>query len=160
MFEFEPGLMIWTTVSFAIFVFLMYRFALPPLLKVLKEREKVIADSLSAAHESQKRSEDLMISSGKKLAEAGAIAKKMIDEAKVEGEGLKEGIVASSKRQADLFLAKAKEDLRRERDLMIEDIKGKTADLIVEASSKVLGKQVGQNENQRIIEESLASWQK
>jgi F-type H+-transporting ATPase subunit b len=159
MFEFEPGLMIWTTVSFGIFVYLMYRFVLPPLLKVLKERERVIADSLSAARENQKRSEDLLASSNKKIAEASDIARKILDEARGEGERLKEGMLASSKRQSELFLAKAKEDLRREKDQMISEIKGKTADLIVEASSKVLGKYVDKTENRRIIEESIASWQ-
>lgn len=160
MFEFEPGLMIWTTVSFGIFVYLMYRYVMPPIIKVLKEREKVIADSLHAAEESRKRSEELIASSNKRLAEANLVSKKMIDEAKLEGEQLKQYMMSVSKKQADLFIAKAKEDLRREKDEMISEIKGKTADLIIEASSKLLGKKLDKGDNQRIIEESISGWQR
>lgn len=159
MFEFEPGLIIWTSVSFLLLVILMYRVALPPLLKVLKEREQAIAASLSAAAESQKRSEEIIASSTRKLAEAGAVAKKMLDEAKLEGEKIREDMMSSSEKRADLFLAKAKEDLKREKDDMILEIKGKTADLIISASSKVLGKKVDKGEDRRIIEESISEWE-
>ena len=47
--HFFTPLFFWTLVSFGIFFFLLYRYALPPLLQVMDEREKKIRDNIGDA---------------------------------------------------------------------------------------------------------------
>lgn len=155
MFEFEPGLIIWTTVSFAILVILMYRLALPPIIAVLREREKTITDALSAAEEGRKKSDELLAAYKQKLSEGSATAQKIIDQAKFEGEKLKREIVETGRKNADLLMVRAQEDLKREKEKLVSEIKSETADLIIAAAGKLLRKNIGKAQNIEIIEETL-----
>ena len=160
MFEFEPGLMVWTSVSFAILVFLMYKLLLPPILKVLKDREKAISDSLKASSDDHKRAEELVRTSNLALAEANKVAARILMEARAEGEKLKGSLVDAARREADLIHLKAGQDLDREKNRMISEIRRKTADIVILASSKVIRKNINKKENMSIVEGSLKEWQK
>jgi len=160
MFEIESGIIFWDTVAFAIVVWVMYRWALPPLLKVLREREKTISDSLAAAAENQKKSEELLSSSKQKIAEASQSAQKIVNQAMLEGEQLKEEIVRTSKKEAEFLMVKAKEDLQREKNEILSDIRMQTANLVTAAASRVLRKKIDKAENERLVEESIKACQR
>ncbi len=155
MFEIESGLIIWTSISFAILVFLMYRLALPPIIKMLKEREKTITDALARADESRVQSEELLSSYRQKLAEGAETAQKIIDQAKLEGDKLKEELLASGRKRADLLLVRAQEDLKKEKNKLVAEIKAETADLIILAASKLIGRKIDKDQNIKIIEGNL-----
>lgn len=155
MFEVETGLIFWNIVSFAILVFLMYRWLLPPLLKMLQEREKTIADSLAAAAENRRQAEEGLLLTRQKIAEASRNAEKIIGQAALEGDKLKEDIVEASRKEAGFLLIRAKEDIQRERNEALAEVREKTADLVVAAAGRVLGKKIDPVENGRLIEESI-----
>ena len=160
MFEFESGIIFWNTVSFLILVFVMYRWALPPLMKMLRERGKMIADSLAAAAENQKKSEELLSSAKQKIAEVSQSAQKIVNQAMLEGEQLKEEIISASKKEAEFLMIKAKEDLQREKNDILSAIRTQTADLIIAAANRVLGKKIDKAENERLVEESIKACQR
>ena len=155
MFEIETGLIIWTSVSFAILVILMYKLALPPILAMLREREKTISKALSQAEERRRRSEELLAGYRQKLAEAAQMGGKMLEEAKREGEKLKLEMIDSGRKNADLLLARAQEDLKKEKNKLVAEIKSETADLVTLAASKVIRKNLDKGQNIKIIRESL-----
>jgi len=158
MFEFEPGLVIWTSVSFGILLLLMYKLVLPPLINMLKERERTIAYSISSAENERKKAEEVLAASNKKLAEAEDVARKMILEARAQGEQIKQEMLKASRKQAELTLVRAREGLYREKEGIILSVKSRMADLILRASSKVLSKKVDKAGNKKIIEESISKW--
>ena len=47
MLEINPGLIIWTLVTFVLLVFTLGKFAWKPIVNALHEREQSIADSLA-----------------------------------------------------------------------------------------------------------------
>ena len=53
----EPGLIIWTVVTFLLLVFLLGKFAWKPIMAVLKERESTIRQALDEAKQARKDSE-------------------------------------------------------------------------------------------------------
>jgi len=159
MFEVETGIIFWNTVAFAVLVLVMYRWALPPLLKMMQEREKTIADSLTSADESQKQAEELLASARQKIAEASLNAQKMVDQAVAEGERLKKDIIHTSKKEAEIVMLKAREDLQREKKEIISAVRAQTADLVVAAAGRVIRQKIDKTEDQKLIEESLKACQ-
>ncbi|MFA4905693.1 MAG: F0F1 ATP synthase subunit B [Candidatus Margulisiibacteriota bacterium] len=155
MFELETGLIFWNAVSFAILVLLMYRWALPPLLNMLKERGAVIERSLTAASESQKQAEAALLIVKQKLAEANLTAQKILESAKGEGEKLKEDLVSAAQRESGLIITRAKADLQREKDEILSEIEKHTAELVVAAAGRILRKKINPDEDQRLIKESI-----
>ena len=49
MFKLEPGLIIWTSISFGILFIFLYRFILPQIIKYLEEREMKIFKTIEEA---------------------------------------------------------------------------------------------------------------
>ncbi len=155
MFEIESGLIIWTSISFAILVFLMYRLALPPILKVLKERENTISQALSQAEAGKRESETLLSAYRQRLAEASETGEKMLLEARREGEKLKQVIIEAGRKNADLLIVRAQEDLKKEKNRIVSEIKAEEADLVALAAGKLLKRKIDKAENIKLIEESL-----
>ena len=160
MFEFDTGIIFWNTVAFAILVFLMYKWALPPLLEILKEREKSISDSLAEAHTHRQQAEAVLSSAKQKINEANQAAQRIVDQAQSEGEKIKKELGETGKKEAEFFLARAKEDLNRQKNEIISEIKTQTAELVAEVAGKVLGKKMDKVEDARLIDESLKAWKK
>jgi F-type H+-transporting ATPase subunit b len=63
MFTFEPGVAIWTLISFLIVLIVLSKFVLPPITKAIDERKTKIAKDLktaeTAAHKAERSSSDL-----------------------------------------------------------------------------------------------------
>jgi F-type H+-transporting ATPase subunit b len=156
MLEFESGLFIWTTISFGILVVLLYKVALPPLLAFLSKREQLIADSISEAEANQKKSEEMLLEYKKKLAELHHTADKIIDSAKAEATSARQSIIEKTNKQADLIMDKAQMDLVREKEKMLNEVRGQIASLVISAASKILRREVSERDNLTIIEESVA----
>ncbi|OGC05870.1 ATP synthase F0 subunit B [candidate division WOR-1 bacterium RIFCSPLOWO2_02_FULL_46_20] len=155
MFEFETGIIIWTSISFAVLVFLMYRYALPPLITVLKEREQLIAGSLTDAETRQKESQAVLASARERLTETDRIAQKIITDAKRETEAIKKEARLNSEKEAATFLAAAKEELVQEQKQIVSQLKEQTADLVILAAQKILNQKIDQDANRRLIDEAI-----
>jgi F-type H+-transporting ATPase subunit b len=155
MFEIQSALIFWTSISFGILVVLLYRFALPPLIGFLEKREQMIADSISAAQENQKRSEDTLLENKKQLTLAQRQAERLLASAKEEGERLKGEVLERAENHARFVLEQARLDLVHEREKILDGVKKETVGLVAAAASKLLRRSINPQDNQRIIEESL-----
>jgi F-type H+-transporting ATPase subunit b len=155
MLEFEPGLFIWTIVSFGLLVVLLYKVALPPLLAFLAQREKMIADSLVEADENRKRSEDLLAEYKKKLAEVHKNAEKIIAGATEEGRKAKDEIISKASHEADRIIEKAKYELVKEKNNILVEAQREIVGLVAAATGRVLQRVITADEDKRLIEQSL-----
>ena len=147
--------MIWTVVSFGLLVLLLYKAALPPILALFAQREKMIADSIELTMKNEKRSEELAAEYREKLNQINQKADRMIDESKKDGEKLKNEILERAEKQAELIALRASQDIARERDKIFAEVRRSTAELVALAAGKVLRKTISPADNRRLIEESL-----
>jgi len=155
MFNIETGLIIWTTISFAILVALMYKVALPPLISLLKERESKIATMINSAEENRKKSEEMLSSYKQKISEASQDALKLIEQAKKDGSKLKEEIITAAKREAQYVIEKAQGDMAIEKDKIMAEVKEFTADLVVAAAGKIIKQKLDPVADRKLAEEAL-----
>ncbi|HLA69270.1 MAG TPA: F0F1 ATP synthase subunit B, partial [Bacteroidota bacterium] len=93
MFDINPGLSIWTTVVFVLLVLVLGKFAWKPLLKTLQDREKSIRDSLEQAERARAEAAELLKQNERNMARADEEYQKIVREAKVFGEKMKDDIV-------------------------------------------------------------------
>jgi F-type H+-transporting ATPase subunit b len=155
MLEFESGLIFWTAVSFGILVVLLYRVALPPLLALLAQREKMSADSLSQAAEEKEKAAMLAAEQKQQLAEVRKQVDQMLAQAREEGDRIRAEIVIRAEKQAEKILEQSRQDLSREREKMVGAVKASTAELIVAAAGKLLRRVVSESEHHRLMKESI-----
>ncbi|RJQ33157.1 MAG: ATP synthase F0 subunit B [Actinobacteria bacterium] len=155
LFKPEPGLIIWTLLAFGTLLVLLKRFAFKPILGVLEEREKRVAQSLDKADKTRVEADRLLADYKKQMKEAKSQAQKVIEEAKLAGEKTKQEIIAAANDQAQELIDKAKKQIDKERKKALEEIQKVSADLILSAASSVIGKSLSGQDHQKLIEQYL-----
>jgi F-type H+-transporting ATPase subunit b len=155
----DPGLYIWTIVTFLVLLGLLARFAWRPLLDALEQRQEVIRKSLDDARQARQELEQVKTDAAKLLAqarsEAGDIisrtrsdAARFADEMKQKARTDAETLVKHAERQIEMQAARAMETIRRE-----------TVDLSVEIASKILRRSISKEDNERLIADTLKEMQ-
>jgi F-type H+-transporting ATPase subunit b len=129
-------------IAFLILLWVFWKFIAPPLSQAIDERQKKIAEGLSAADRGQKSLDEAKARAEDVIREARDRANQIVDAASkrsneiveaAKASALNEGdrLIASAKQQIELDTAKAREALRRE-----------VADLAVKSAAKVLGREI------------------
>jgi F-type H+-transporting ATPase subunit b len=155
MLEFEPGLIIWTSVSFGLLVLLLYRVGVPALIAFLNEREKFIADTLAQAADTKQQAEAALSENRKQLERVQAEADRILAQAKIEGDKLRDETVLKAEKKAQLIVEQAQQELTQQKDKLESDVRRSMADLLAAAAGKLLRRIVSQDEHHQLIEDSL-----
>ncbi|MEX0736435.1 MAG: F0F1 ATP synthase subunit B, partial [Bacteroidota bacterium] len=111
MFDINPGLTIWTIVTFVLLAFVLGKYAWKPLLKSLHDREDAIRDALDQSEKARAEAAELLKQNEKNMAKADEEYQKAMREAKALGEKLKEEIMTRARQQAQQELQHAKEEI-------------------------------------------------
>ena len=158
--QLDPGLFIWTIITFLLVLFLLSKFAWKPLLKVLQEREDEIKSSLKDAEVAKTELEKVNLESEKILNNARAEARKIQAESKSVSEKQRDEIIHKAKEEAKKIVVNAESQIKMEKDLAIKQIQEKVIDLTFSISEKVIKKNLTTDDNQKIIKDSLKSLEK
>ena len=90
----------------------------------------------------------------KVLAEANQKAQEMIDDAKEAAKQVGEAEGQKAVKQAEEIIRKAREATEADRDQMMSELKAEIGRLVVETTSKVSGKVLTDEDQQRLIDET------
>ena len=143
-------------VNFTILLVVLRLVAWGPLIRMLDERRERIRESLAAAEEMKS-----------KAAESDRQLHDQIESARREGQALvaqaqeiSARIQADARTQAqadaEVTLARARNEIQLERDSAIADLRKEFADLTIAAAEKVINQSLDRNAHRRLIDEALA----
>jgi len=143
-------------VNFTILLVVLRLVAWGPLIKMLDDRRERIRESLAAAEEMKS-----------KAAESDRQLHDQIESARREGQALvaqaqeiSARIQADARTQAqadaEVTLARARNEIQLERDSAIADLRKEFADLTIAAAEKVINQSLDRNAHRRLIDEALA----
>lgn len=155
-FGLQVGHLIAQIIIFAIVVFILRRYAFGPILAMLEARRKRIADGESKL---EKIARDLAAAEQN----AKAIVTKADDEAGrlIKEAGESANILAEKKRQeavneATGIIAKAREAAQLEQEQLVTQLKREFGRMVVDATSRVTGKVLNNDDQDRINRETAA----
>lgn len=151
----EPGLVIWSLITFFLLLFILKRIAWGPLTRTIEERESKIRGDIESAEKSRLEAEARLAEYEQRLAEASQLAKQMLEEAREAAERARGEILAEARSSAEVLKAQAEKDIAVARDKAIADIKGQIVEVAMAVSQSVLEKSVDQSEHERLTEEVL-----
>jgi F-type H+-transporting ATPase subunit b len=155
MFEINPGLIVWTTVTFVVLAALLAKFAWKPMLKMLGEREDQIRSALTQAEKARTDAAEMMKQNEKNLARAEAEYQKMIREGRALAEKLKEDIVAKARQQAELELTRAQEEIQRNLESAKLQLRSEVADLAIRAAEKILDETLDETKQKKLVDKFI-----
>ena len=150
-----PGLMIWTLVCFAITFYVLKRFAFGRIQTAIDERRERIRQSLDEADRARGEAHKLLEEHHALVAKARGDAEGILAEARKVADSQRDRL----KEELDAERARRIEETRREIEAetrrSIETIRSEVADLTLEATSKVTGKVLDDEDHRRLIEEAI-----
>jgi F-type H+-transporting ATPase subunit b len=153
--QLDPGLFIWTIITFLILCYVLAKFAWKPLIKMLDDRENMIKDSLEDAKKAKIELERLSEESEAITLKARSEAQSILAESKAAAEKVKDDIIAKSKEQAIKIRDDAQKQIQVEKDKAISDIKQEVVNLTISVAEKLINKNLSDLDNKSLIEDSL-----
>jgi F-type H+-transporting ATPase subunit b len=151
----DPGLFVWTILTFLILVALLARFAWRPLLQALERRQATIAQSLEDAQRARQELERLQRESAQIMAQARAEAESMLARSRSDAEALREELKQKARTEAAGIVKNAERQIQLETARAIQQIRHEAVDLSVAIASKILRRQVTREDNEALIQEAL-----
>jgi len=153
--QLDPGLFVWTIITFMVLFFVLAKFAWKPLIKMLQEREEMIRDSLDDAEKAKTELEHLNEESEAIMTKARAEAQTIIANGKAAAEKVKEDTISKAKEQAIKILEKTEKQIQIEKDKAIIDIKQEVVNISLSVAKKLINKNLNDADNKSLIEETL-----
>lgn len=134
----EPGLVIWSGLTFLVVLALLTKFAWKPILGMLKAREDEITSSIAKAKEAQQ--EFARIEAKKAQIEADCRAERdaMLKEAKEKVQQMFDEARKRSQEEGDKLIEQARAQIEREKAGAIDDLKRQVAALSVQIAGKLI----------------------
>jgi len=138
MLEINPGLIVWTIITFVIVLAILRATAWKPLLGALTAREEKIRSSLKDAQDAQEQARALLEENRRQLALAEEQSQRIIREGRDMGERLKAEILEKANTSARSAVEQAREEIQREKESALTQLRSEVADLAIQAAGKIL----------------------
>jgi len=142
--------------AFLLMLFILAKYAYPPIIRAAENRQKQIEEGLRAADEAEKRLRAVQTEVETTMAEARGQAREVIARAHQEAVAEAEEVRVRGRRDAEAQVARAREEITAERDRALQEVRSQLSELVVDAAGRVLGQAIDARAHQRLIEEALA----
>lgn len=154
-FGVKPVLLLAQVVNFAILLLILKKFMYKPILKVLEERKKKIAESLKNAEEIEKRLAAIENSRDEKLKETAKEAKTILEEAAKNADQIVAKAHEKAGEDIEKMIKKSRESMEQEKEKLYTQIRADLADLVSVGLEKVANKFLTEKDKKELLEKSL-----
>ncbi len=142
-------------VNFGILLGILYLVAYKPIMKMLDERANRIKESMEQTEVIKDKAEKAEEEIAEQLREAGRQSQAVIDRGVRTGEEMRQKAQEEAKKEAEALLARARNEIRRERDGVIDDLRREFADLTILAAGKVIDRTLDRGAHRQLIDKVL-----
>ena len=153
--QLDPGLFVWTIITFLLLLTVLAKFAWKPLLNILKEREDFIKSSLNDAEKAQQELARLNAEGEAIINKARGEAQSILAQGKVAATKLKDETLNDAKEKANMVIADAEKQIQVQKEKAIAEIKGEVVNLSLSVAEKLIKKNLSADDNKALIDESL-----
>ena len=153
--HFFSSLIFWELVSFGILLWVLSKFALPPILEALEIRERKIRESIDQAEVMELKAEKRLEEYEVKLQGAAQEAEAIVAEARKKAQRLLEENEQRLRKESERIKAETSQEIERERRKALQDIRREAADLALLVAEKVLVRSLSDDDNRRLAKAAL-----
>jgi F-type H+-transporting ATPase subunit b len=143
---------LWAAIAFVIVFSLLAWKAWPPIKAGLKARQDKIREDLEKAESARMEAESSLEDYKRQLADARNDASQIIEEARLQAEGVRQERVAAVETEIAELRARAAEDIRLATERAMGDLQSKVAELSIELAEKVVERNLDRQTQTALIE--------
>jgi F-type H+-transporting ATPase subunit b len=142
------GLVFWMVITFGALFFILAKFAWKPILGMLDEREKTIADSLDQANKARAEMAALTSKNLDLLNQAKEERNMILHEAKEAADKLKNEMLAKAQQEVEAKIQTAFREIEIQKRAAITEVKNSVGLLALDIAEKVIRKDLKGNAEQ------------
>jgi len=151
----NPGLIIWTIVTFLALVFLLGKVAWKPIIGALERREKTIRDAIEEARRARQEGQRLLAEHEQLIAKAEAEAREIVQAAREASEQLRREAEVSARAESQRLLDQARRDIQNAKEAALRDIRDTVADLAVAAAGKIVQETLDPERHRKMVDDLI-----
>jgi F-type H+-transporting ATPase subunit b len=146
------GLQAWVLLTFLVMFALLAKLAFKPIGDALERRGSTIKAQLDEAEKSRAEAKKLMEDYQKQIAEARTEAGKVIEEARQLGEKVRKEVVDKANTEASAIVQRSQEEIVRQKEKGIQEMKDTVASLSVQIAGRVIDKELNEATHKQLVE--------
>ena len=149
------GTVIVEILTFLIMLAVLARYVYPQVVRLAEARQRAVADELREAEKARADAEARIAEAQAKLDEARKTAQQVVDAASKSGEQIRQDLRQKAEEDAKRIGDSARKQIESERDQAIRSVRAEVANLVVEATEKVIGETLDERKHKALIERSI-----
>ena len=158
-FEEFIGVNLWTALfvllnTLTIF-FVGRKYLFGPVSRMIESRQQEIDDMYRKADDAKTEAQALRTEYEQKLGEAAQTSERMVREAVARGQSREEEILRKANAQADAIREKAEQDIARQKKKALNDAKDEISVIAIDIAGKVVGKNLTDADQSRLVDDFI-----
>jgi F-type H+-transporting ATPase subunit b len=153
--DLNPGLTLWTAITFLVLIFVLWKFAFGPISKMLVERETTIRDAIDSARKEREEAERLLAQQKDALLKAQREAAELAKRNQQEMEAFRAQLTAQAKKEADDLVAQARKSIQEEKKIAVAQLRAEVADLAVAAAARIVKSSLDEKTQRQLVDEYI-----
>jgi F-type H+-transporting ATPase subunit b len=154
--DINPGLTLWTGITFLVLLVVLGKFAWGPIVKMLDERTRTIHEAIESAKKERADAERMLAEQKESLAraqrEAAEIAKRNAEAV----EQLRQELTERARKEADELVAAARRQVAEEISKAKAELKAQVVDLAIDAAGRLVKANLDEKAQRALVEEYIA----
>ena len=144
------------TLAFVIFVAICWKYVWPPIIAIMEEREKRIADGLEAAKKADDSVEEAQLAFDQEMNKAKAEAAEILEKANSRASQIVNDATEKAEVEAEKILSSASKTIENDVNKAKEELRQKMSELIIDTSEKILGDEISPEKHQELLKKAAA----
>ncbi|MBT3851967.1 MAG: F0F1 ATP synthase subunit B [Gammaproteobacteria bacterium] len=144
------------TVAFVIFVAICWKYVWPPIIAIMEEREKRIADGLEAAKKADDSLEEAQLAFDQEMNKAKAEAAEILEKANSRASQIVVDATTKAETEAEKILTAASKTIENDVNKAKEELRQKMSELIIDTSEKILGNEISPDKHQELLKKAAS----
>ncbi len=151
------GTFIVVLLAFILVVTVITKYVLPPLNKVLTERQDLIRGELEAADKAKADAEEADAERRAALEQARAQARDIVSQAQTTADQIVVNATAEAQGIHDRIVASADAEVVVARQAAVEEVTARVGEIVLAAAERVIGREINLTDHQDLIDEAIAA---
>ena len=144
------------TLAFVIFVAICWKYVWPPIIAIMEEREKRIADGLEAAKKADDSLEEAQLAFNQEINKAKVEAAEILEKANSRASQIVNDATAKAEVEAEKILSSASKTIENDVNKAKEELRQKMSELIIDTSEKILGDEISSEKHQELLKKAAS----
>ena len=147
---------IFSIINFLILMFVLYKCCWKMVVRVMKERQQGISDSLNKAEAARKEAEETHAMLQTEIDNARREAKRIVDESKKAGEAVKQDNIQQARATAEELTTRAELEIEGKKQEAVTELRNQVADMVVTVTEKLLKENISREQQLALVDKYIA----